>query len=255
MAKQSAAARRARKPKGDDVNRPGRPRSAQNEVTSDLVSTGCGTMAQIAGLFRTDAKTLPQRLKLVPSEGKNRNGYNVYDIRKAASFIVTPGYEIEEFIRQMSPQELPPLLQKEFWNGQNARLKHERELGNLWPTEDVAEFAGELLATVRMALLLVADDVDREESLTDGQKQIVRRIMDGAITSLKEKLIEKFKDFHANRAPTQLDDEEDDDLDDDLSAYAEDEEGEDDDLTALAEEDDDAGILEAEDDEEEDIGI
>lgn len=254
MARQSKASVRARKPKGDDVGRPGRPRSAQNEVTSDLTSTGCATMAQLAGLFRTDAKTLPQRLKLVPTEGKNRNGYNVYDIRKAASFIVTPGYEIEEFIRQMSPQELPPLLQKEFWNGQNARLKHERELGNLWPTEDVAEFAGELLATVRMALLLVADDVDREESLTDGQKQIVRRIMDSLITSLKEKLIEKFKDFHANRAPTQLPDDEDD-LDDDLSAYAEDEEDEDDDLSALAEEDDDTGLPEAEDDEEEDIGI
>lgn len=240
MAAQSKASVRARKPKGDDVGRPGRPRKAQNEVTSDLISTGCATMAQIAALFRTDAKTLPQRLKLVPSEGKNRNGYNIYDIRKAASYIVTPGYEIEEFIRQMSPQELPPLLQKEFWNGQNARLKHERELGNLWPTEDVAEFAGVLMSTARMALLLVADDVDREESLTDGQKQIIRRIMDGLITSLKEKLTEAFKDFHANRTPTQLD-EDDEDAEDDLAA--------------LAEEDDDDSILAAEDDEEEDLGI
>jgi hypothetical protein len=254
MARQSKAAVRARKPKGDDVGRPGRPRSAQNEVTSDLISTGCATMAQIAALFRTDAKTLPQRLKLVPSEGKNRNGYNIYDIRKAASFIVTPGYEIEEFIRQMSPQELPPLLQKEFWNGQNARLKHERELGNLWPTEDVAEFVGQLLSTVRMTALLVADDVDREDSLTDGQKQIVRRIMDGLITTLKDKLAERFKDFHASRAPTRLDED-----DDDLTAdYGEDDEPfeEDDDaLTALAEEDDDRELPETEDDEEEDIGI
>ena len=255
MAKQSAASRRARTPKGDDVGRPGRPRSAKNEVTSDLISTGCATMAQLAGLFRTDAKTLPQRLKKVPTEGKNRNGYNVYDIRKAASFIVTPGYEIEEFIRQMSPQELPPLLQKEYWNGQNARLKYERELGNLWPTPDVAEFVGELLSTVRMSLLLVADDVDREESLTDGQKQIIRRIMDGLISTLKEKLAERFKDFHAQRALAQSSDEDDDDLDDDLSAYAEDEEDEDDDLSALAEEDDGREVLGAEDDEEEDLGI
>lgn len=251
MAAQSKASVRARKPKGDDVGRPGRPRKAQNEVTSDLISTGCATMAQLAALFRTDAKTLPQRLKLVPSEGNNRNGYKIYDIRKAASFIVTPGYEIEEFIRQMSPQELPPLLQKEFWNGQNARLKHERELGNLWPTEDVAEFAGVLLSTARMACLLVADDVDREESLTDGQKQIIRRIMDGLITSLKEKLTEAFKDFHANRAPTQLDEDDDDDL----AAYSEDEDADEDDLSALAEEDDDDPILAAEDDEEEDLGI
>lgn len=170
----------------------------QTDVTSELLETGEATMSQIAKLFRTDAKTLPERMHGVVSKGK-RNGYRVYSIAEAAGRLVKPGYEIEEFIRQMSPQEMPPLLQKEYWNGQNARLKHEKELGNLWPTEDVVEFAAVLCQGVRQALILAVDDIDREEGFTSGQRKAFRRIMDGAITEMSEKLQETFKDYYANR--------------------------------------------------------
>lgn len=138
---------------------------------------------------------------LVPT-GK-RNGYKTYSIKDAASRLVKPGYEIEAYIRQMSPQELPPLLLKEYWNGQRARLTFEKEQGNYWPTEDIVEFVGVLEQGVRQTILLVVDDVDREEELTDGQKKVVRRIMDGAITTLKDEIVKRFKDYHASRTTDQ----------------------------------------------------
>ncbi len=155
-------------------------------------------MSQIAQLFETDAKTLPQRMKGIIPCGK-RNGYKVYKIREAAGRLVKPGFEIEQFIRQMSPQELNPLLLKEFWNGQRARLTYEREMGNLWPTEDVVALFAVLENGIRQTMLLLVDDIEREEGLTDGQRKVFRRITDAAITLFKEKLTEAFKEYHANR--------------------------------------------------------
>lgn len=246
MAKTGRAYKRKTSPQLDDiVPKRGRPPGPKDEVTSTLLATGTASMAQIAQLFETDAKTLPKRLKGVIPAG-TRSGYKVYRIREAAEYLVTPGYEIEDFIRQMSPQELPPLLSKEFWNGQNARLNYEKSLGNLWPTDDVVSAFGEVLNTVRMAVLLVADDVDREVGLTDGQRLIIRRIMDGMIVKLGQDITEKFKDYHANRAPTGSpirydEDDPDFDADDGENITAED-----------VEEEDDGNLLAATDDEEED---
>lgn len=169
-----------------------------SDVTSELLATGEATLSQIAQLFRTDAKTLPQRLHGVVPRGK-RNGYRVYDIRECAGRLVEPGYEIEEFIKQMSPQELPPLLNKEFWNGQRARQAFEKEQGNLWPTEDVVELFGVLEQGIRQTMILLTDDIEREEGFTDGQRKTFRRITDAAITTFKDQLTERFKDYYANR--------------------------------------------------------
>jgi hypothetical protein len=245
--------RRKTTPQLDDVKpRRGRPRTEGGEVTSTLLATGEGTMAQIAQLFNTDAKTLPKRMRGVVPKG-TRNGYKVYSIAEAAAMIVKPGYEIEDFIRQMSPQELPPLLSKEFWNGQNARINYEKAMGHLWPTEDVVAAFGEILNTVRMTVLLVADDVEREAGLTEEQRLIIRRIMDAMISTMRTNIEEKFKDYHANRtlppadahAPPLREEGEDDD-DWNITAEPDDEE---------AVEEDDGNILASTDDEEEDDGI
>lgn len=177
----------------------GRPR-AQDEVTSELLTTGLATVAQLAQLFETDAKTLPKRLRMVMPAG-TRRGNKVYSIKQAAEYIVTPGYEIEEFIAQMSPQEMSPLLSKEFWNGQRARLEYEIKIGTHWPTEQVVEYLGELANVFRMSLLLLADDVNREQSLTDGQRKAILRISDNALTTFKKNVAEKLAEYHANRAP------------------------------------------------------
>lgn len=219
----------------------GRPPKADSEVTSELLASGEATIAQLALLFNTDAKTLPRRIKGVVPRG-TRRGYKVYNIGEAASRIITPGYEIEDFIRQMSPQELPVLLQKEFWNGQRARLEYERQMGNLWPTEDVKDLCGELLTPVRMTILLLNDDVAREVGVTDAQRDVIRRVTDAAIETLQKSIVEAFKsheDSETIRSRPGLDDGLDDDP-----------------LTVDGPADDNAGgISSAEDDSEEDYDI
>lgn len=185
--------------KTEETSGLGRPKKEDAEVTSELLTSGAATIAQLAQLFETDAKTLPKRLKLLSPKG-TRRGNKVYSIREAAQFIVTPGYEIEEYIRQMSPQELPNLLAKEFWNGQRARLEYEIKLGDHWPTADVIEFIGGLAGAMRMVYLLLADDVNRSEPLTDGQRKEILRLADAGIANMNKTVKEKFEKYHADRA-------------------------------------------------------
>lgn len=227
----------ARQSKEDDTRpRRGRPPHEKSIEQAEIVETGAATMTQLAQMFHTDSKTLPKRMRGLQSCGTNKRGHKVYLIREAATRIVRPGYEIEEYIRQMSPQELPPLLSKEYWNGQNARIKFEETVGNLWPTEKVIEAFSAGLAALRMTILLILDTVERERSLNEEQRDIIRRVMDSAINDCREAIQEKMKDLG--------------------SAYElEGHSG----VPGLegphSAEDDGDGIPEAEDDEEEDIGI
>jgi hypothetical protein len=181
----------------------GRPPKARDEVTSDLLSTGEATMAQLAQLFETDAKTLPKRLRGLRPAGV-RNNTSTYKIREAAARIVKPGYAIEYYLRTMNHSELPPLLTKEYWNGQRARQIYEENAGDLWRTSQVVEGFAEAFKTLRMSLLLVADGVDRELELSEAQRKIIKRMIDGAIDDLREKMIDRFKDYVASTAPLAL---------------------------------------------------
>jgi len=181
----------------------GRPPKERNEVTSELLATGEATMAQLAQLFETDAKTLPKRLRGLRPSGQRHNT-TTYKIREAAARIVKPGYAIEYYLRTMNHSELPPLLTKEYWNGQRARQIYEENAGDLWRTSQVVEGFAEAFKTLRMSLLLMADAVDRETELSEPQRKVIKRNIDGAIDELREKMVERFKDYVSATAPLAL---------------------------------------------------
>lgn len=204
----------------------GRPPKVRDEVTSDLLETGEATMAQLAQLFQTDAKTLPKRLRGVRSAGV-RNNTRTYNIRDAASRLVRPGYSVEQYLQRMHPNELPVGLMKEFWAGQKSRQEFEMRAGDLWPTAQVVEALAEAMKTARMTILLMPETVERETGVTDAQRVILRRLCDGLIDELRETLVDRFKDYVPTTRPAEL--------------------PSDDGLESLADGD---GILQAQDDEE-----
>ena len=184
----------------DEVRKRGRPPKPRDEVTSDLLTTGEASMAQIAQLFRTDAKTLPKRLRRLKPVA-TRSGVKVYSIRDAAGYLVKPGYSIEQYLRQMHPNELPVGLMKEFWAGQKSRQSYEREAGDLWPTAQVVEALAEAFKEARMTILLFPETVERETSVTDAQRKVLRRLADGLIDELRKRLVEHFKDYEPTTGP------------------------------------------------------
>jgi hypothetical protein len=171
----------------------GRPKEV-SRTDSELLATGEGTMAQIAKLFRRDAKTMPRLLHgLVPTGV--RRGSRVYSIEEAATRLVKPGYSIETYIKRMHQSDLPPLVAKEFWNGQRARQAYEENEGDLWRTPDIVEALAEAFATCRTSLLLLSDAIARESVLSTRQQELLKRLVDGAISDLKKSLVERFANY------------------------------------------------------------
>lgn len=152
------------------------------------------TAAQLATMFRQDLKVVIRKVSgLVPVS--KRNGTNVYSIAEAAARLVKPSYEIERYIMEMNHLDLPPLLSKEFWNGQRSRLNFEEANGDSWRTADVVRAISVLFNATRMVLLLLPDTVEREAGLTREQKSVVRRVIDGALVDGREKLVKVFENY------------------------------------------------------------
>lgn len=152
------------------------------------------TIRQLALMFKADPKVVTRKVSGLVPVGR-REGTAVYSIAEAASRLVKPSYEIERYIMEMNHLDLPPLLSKEFWNSQRARLAFEESNGDLWRTPDVVRLISELFNASRMMLLLLPDTIEREAGLGREQKAVVRRVVDGSISDGRNNLVKRFSEY------------------------------------------------------------
>lgn len=164
------------------------------EADAELCATSQANQTQLAAMFRRDPKAMPRLLEGLSPSGERR-GAKVYWIDEAAQRLVKPGYEIEDFIRRMHQSEIPPLVAKEFWNGQRARQAYEENEGDLWRTGEMVAAFAEAAQTVRTSMLLFRDALEREEALTEEQSETVQALIDGAIKDIQEALVERFLNY------------------------------------------------------------
>lgn len=164
------------------------------EADSELCGTGLANQTQLAQLFKRDPKSMARLLDGLAPAGERR-GFKVYSIAEAAQRLVKPGYEIEDYLRRMHQSDLPPLVGKEFWNGQRARQAFEENEGDLWRTAEMVAVFAEAAQTCRTSLLLMGDALEREEELTDTVRATVEGLIDGAIKDMQEALVERFLNY------------------------------------------------------------
>lgn len=165
--------------------------NAVDEDSEAILYQGA-SMAQICQLFGMDARDVKPKIsgQVVPC-GKRR-GHDVYQIKDVAPYLVSPPYDLDEFIQRMTIADLPPILRKEFWAGLRSRQLYEKEDAELWPTSDVVDMVSELFKTLRMSLLLFRENVERETELSDRQRDIIVRLVDNSMEDLYAKTISKF---------------------------------------------------------------
>lgn len=172
---------------------------ATDDETKAIIYEGA-TIRQLSIMFRADPKVVTRKISGLVPVGRRR-GNNFYRVDEAATRLVKPGYDIERYIREMNHLDLPPLLAKEFWNAQRARQAYEEQEGDLWRTADVVRALSEAFTTSRMSLLLMTDAVERQTVLTDRQRVIIKGLIDGAITDMREKLRDRFSGYGMGGAP------------------------------------------------------
>jgi hypothetical protein len=170
--------------------------AATHDETAAIIGIGA-TQTELVQIFRMDHKKVRLQMANVVSSGR-RNGTPVWPIREAAPFLLpkpdTPDEaELVGKILRMHHLDLPKMLSKEYWYGQNQRLNYLERIGDLWDTSAVVELAGDAFKTIRLELMLASDAVEREAGLTLTQRDVIDRLMMSALENMREKLVDGFK--------------------------------------------------------------
>lgn len=164
-----------------------------DEKTRSMIHDGC-SISQLSDIFDRDRRTVT---KYIHDAGvkpcATRNGNPIYRLRDVAGYLadLSPDF-IEQRIRTMNQQDLPPLLTKEFWNGQRARLSYLREEGDLWETSKIQMLLGVWTKNFITGVRQIQDSIDRRELLSEQQRQALEQEMDNLINMTRNTLEEEF---------------------------------------------------------------
>ena len=142
----------------------------------------------LATIFKMSGYTVKKRLADCPPAKRKGSGY-LYDIGQAARYLVDPVIDIKEFIKGLKTEDLPLALQKDYWDAKKKQQDWELRAGELWRTDDVLEVLGEAFKNLKSSIQLVADTVDREETLSPEQRRIIIEYMDGLQDDLHASLV------------------------------------------------------------------
>lgn len=163
--------------------------AAPDEVSRAIIFDGC-SISQLSEIFGRDRRTVMKYIRQagVKPSGK-RNGYEVYPLREAATYLCDfdPDF-IDERLRNMNPQDLPPILSKEYWNGKRARLSFLREDGQLWETTKVQSLLGVWVKNFITSVRQITDAIDRRDTLNDAQRVGLQEELDNLVNMTRESL-------------------------------------------------------------------
>lgn len=176
--------------------RPRKPRRQASGAEDRQVIFRGATVNQLAEIFGMRDETVYRRIAGIEPSGTGRNGALIYRIADAAPALLRlpiTADMVQEHIVRMRPTDLPPTLQKAYWDGAIARHRHLRIAGELWETQEVRAVAAETFQTLRQGLLLLPDQLRGEIDLDDKQQSIVQQIVDGLIEGLRERLIDNLR--------------------------------------------------------------
>lgn len=149
------------------------------------------TVPQLAAMFEMKSGEVLRKLASVAPVGQ-KDGKDIYRVREAASYLAKLPDNVVAQVMRLNHMDLPPMLRKEFWTGQNARLKFEEAEGDLWPTAQVVEYVSDAFKQVRMSLLLLSDTIERDTVITDDQRERLKVMVDAAMEDIRERLVSTF---------------------------------------------------------------
>lgn len=166
---------------------------------TDLVIHNGAHLSELQAIFHMDYRTLQKRLaKSDVKPSGMRNGAKIYYIHEVAAWVIPPKMDIEAYIRNMNPNELPKMLSKEFWAGQRSRQAYFKEEGDLWPTEKIQQCFSEIVQAVVMNARVVQDKVNRQVELSTRQRELVNECVDSLVNQVRVTVADYFKKRQAD---------------------------------------------------------
>jgi len=164
-----------------------------DETSADSIIFEGADLKQLSNIFRMDKKTIQAKLQGNVEPVAKRGKAELFNIREAAAYLVTPPYDIDEFIRKMTTvQQLPFMVRKEFWAGMRSKQAYEKDAAELWPTTEVEEILTKVFLTTRQSLLISREIVERETELTAKQRKLIIEIIDNTLNQIYDRINDSF---------------------------------------------------------------
>ena len=199
---------------GDDAPEPG---AIQKPITLSRAAAGGGfddvggistllrpvTKRTLATVFGIHPQTLERYLVGCPTVGE-RGNRKLYDFKEAASYIVKPKMTPKDFVKTLNVTDLPPAINKAFWDAQRSRIRYKLEAQESWDTEDVIAVLGETFMLIKDTLQMATEEVRERARLTDEQAVMFEQFIDELRKELRQKLIDMPKQ---KQTTSMLDDE------------------------------------------------
>lgn len=145
------------------------------------------TVGWLATAFSMDPTTVKKKLRDCPPIHRRKAGF-VYDLKQAAQYLVRPVFDAEQYLKSMKPSDLPTHLQEAYWSAMRKRQQWEADAGHLWRTEQVMEVFGDVFQTIKFAMQLWPDTVERALGLTAEQRVMLTGMGDELQNEIYKKL-------------------------------------------------------------------
>ena len=152
----------------------------------------------LAKMMRMDLAEVKRRLSVVTPMSGAKNQAK-YDLKTAMPHLVDPITDIEDYLKNLDPKNLPPKLSAAFWSGMKVRLQTMEQAKQLWPTATVIETFGEVFKIIRSQTSLWADTVDENHSLSEDQRRMLLIMVDSLAKDILD-AVKKFAEENATRS-------------------------------------------------------
>lgn len=153
------------------------------------------TPSELGMMFGMSPQEVNRRIvgKVVPV--KTEHKLPRYRVGDAAPFLCNVEFDVEEYLKGLSPKKMPPSLQKAFWSALRERQDYEENRGELWRTARVVEVLGEVFKSISMTAQMFEDTVSQQSELTPEQRRVIIELSEGLRTAAKASLVDRFKNY------------------------------------------------------------
>lgn len=168
-------------------------REAQEAKNRKPANTDIGDVANgvtaywLATALRSSVGTV--RVKLAKCPYRKVGSLMVYDLGEAMTYLIKPKVDIENYLRNLKKDDLPEVLRESYWSALLKRQQWEINAKELWHTEDVMTVFGETMQSIKFAIKLWVDDMEREVPITPAQYKFLVQKCDELQDLIYKKLV------------------------------------------------------------------
>lgn len=156
------------------------------------------TVSFLAQVFVMDPNKVKRLLVNCPIKHSRKRGrtqtQHLYDLATAAKYLVEPNINVEDVLKQIKKEDMPPAINTAFWDAALKRQKWEENAGELWRTETIRGVIGSMFQTIKFTIQLWGDTIERQTGLAEEQREILNGMTDDLqqtiFTSLEENAAE-----------------------------------------------------------------